>query len=535
MQAKTFGTGASFFISLGAGALTQSPDYQFLALPVAIVSGTLFLVLVIMFLVSNWRDIKSWLAKVESWHVIAVGVLIVVAGLIWQFVRTPASNEKISLLEKQLEESQKALAAAQANPTDQAERGGFIVPSTRKSTEAGRPKYTTYEKEQRLRAIDEIYDVIAGRLQPIYTEGRKLIYEDVYRGPVPDAEQRLKDYTAKVQSAFDALNALLKKYNYYPDIVGATTKNTFNDVAATHGARNLVPELQALRAKAPNDIQWFLLRNTTMADAINQINAFDRYLKETLSLLQALRVETEKAEIYPPPPQSTTGGNKRTESSGQIQQAAKIELTLLKPPFRYDFKWMAPSNLQIVTDIGFVPAGLIRPDTRIPVFYVKNLSKEFARNIRVTWTINELEQLIKPITSPHLLRYGARVVRDNGGGSLRLVTRNSQIEESSSYFYREMQTHSIEFIDPAAQHEICPDRVYAGVEILLLEKMAGALLNQQARASMGCQIEGDGFSPLLFNVIVTATSHRAQMATNGILQNKGDDAKASLTFNVQRI
>ena len=78
----------------------------------------------------------------------------------------------------------------------------------------------------------------------------------------------------------------------------ATTKNTFNDVAATHGVKNLVPEIQALRTKVPNDIQWFLMRDTTMQDAINQIGAFERYLTETLPRLQEKRAEIEKAEVY---------------------------------------------------------------------------------------------------------------------------------------------------------------------------------------------------------------------------------------------
>jgi hypothetical protein len=158
-------------------------------------------------------------------------------------------------------------------------------------------RYTTYEKEQRLRAVDEIYSVVATQLQPIQSEGHKIIY-GVYKTADSDSEQHLTDYVTKVQAAFDNLKALLKKYSYFPDIVEAATKNKFNDVAATHEAGNLVPELQALRIKAPNDIQWFLMRDTTMIGAINQINDFERYLKETLSGLQEKRAEIEKAEVY---------------------------------------------------------------------------------------------------------------------------------------------------------------------------------------------------------------------------------------------
>ncbi len=161
-------------------------------------------------------------------------------------------------------------------------------------------RFTPYEKEQRLRAIDEIYSVLVTQLTPVYAEGRKLLNSISAAVADGSAERRLTEYTQKVQSAFDNLNALLKKYNYFSDIVQATTKNTFNDVAATHGVTNLVPEITALRSKVPNDIDWFLMRDTTLMDARNQIGAFERYLAETTPRLQQLRSEIEASEIYSP-------------------------------------------------------------------------------------------------------------------------------------------------------------------------------------------------------------------------------------------
>jgi hypothetical protein len=118
------------------------------------------------------------------------------------------------------------------------------IPTAISNAPPPRPtRFTAYEKEQRLRAVDEIYNVIATQLQPAYSEGRKIVY-DVYRGPDDKAEQRLTEYAIKVQGAFDNLNALLKKYTYFTDIVEAATKNTFNDVAATHGVKNLIPDFK---------------------------------------------------------------------------------------------------------------------------------------------------------------------------------------------------------------------------------------------------------------------------------------------------
>jgi len=65
MQLKTFGSWASFTTSVGAGALTQFPDYSYLALPVAIISGTVFVILATMYLVANRRELYALVKKVE--------------------------------------------------------------------------------------------------------------------------------------------------------------------------------------------------------------------------------------------------------------------------------------------------------------------------------------------------------------------------------------------------------------------------------------------------------------------------------------
>jgi hypothetical protein len=239
--------------------------------------------------------VGAW-SKVDPSYIIVAGLIVAAAGVAWQLsrVKTPLSETdiakitapfqtQIDILKKQLDKPFWSSGATPTPPTP-------LTSATK--------RYTAYEKEQRLRAVDEIYGVLATQLQPTYSEGKKLLYE-IYQVKADDrAEQRLADYVNNVQTAFDNLNGLLKKYSYFTDIVQGTTKNTFNDVAATHGARNLIGELQALRSKVPNDIQWFLLRDTTMIDALNQIRDFEQYLSETTKRLQEKRGEIEKAEVY---------------------------------------------------------------------------------------------------------------------------------------------------------------------------------------------------------------------------------------------
>ncbi|WP_315764469.1 hypothetical protein [Bradyrhizobium sp. SZCCHNR2009] len=159
-------------------------------------------------------------------------------------------------------------------------------------------RYTAYEKEQRLRTVDEIYGAVATQLRSIYAEGNSLL-DGIYQGQIDDgAEGRLTDYRNKLQAAFDNLNGILKKYNYFPDIVQLTRKNTFNDVEATHGVGNLVAEIQQFRQIAPNQLHWFLLRSSTMELSRNQMRRFDQYLSDATKELQQKRTEIEAARAY---------------------------------------------------------------------------------------------------------------------------------------------------------------------------------------------------------------------------------------------
>ena len=59
MQLKTFGACTATLGSIGAGALTQSPQYSYLALPVAIGSGVIWLAVLAIYLTKNWRNLRS--------------------------------------------------------------------------------------------------------------------------------------------------------------------------------------------------------------------------------------------------------------------------------------------------------------------------------------------------------------------------------------------------------------------------------------------------------------------------------------------
>jgi hypothetical protein len=97
MQLRTFGAISATLGSIGAGALTQAPQYQFLALPLAMVSGIVWTLLLVLFIYRNRAVIRRWVRDVfEPSHLIwagAIGAILSLAvlflGLIWQGYHTP--------------------------------------------------------------------------------------------------------------------------------------------------------------------------------------------------------------------------------------------------------------------------------------------------------------------------------------------------------------------------------------------------------------------------------------------------------------
>jgi hypothetical protein len=70
MRVQTFGTWTGAISGIGAGALTASPDYQFLAPYLALASAAVWAVLLLWFLIANRREIQLGVSKLGSWYFI---------------------------------------------------------------------------------------------------------------------------------------------------------------------------------------------------------------------------------------------------------------------------------------------------------------------------------------------------------------------------------------------------------------------------------------------------------------------------------
>jgi hypothetical protein len=90
MRLQTFGALSNTALSVGAGALTQSPEYSHLALPVAIASGVVWLIFLATFLYRNRKEIPALLAKVGPTRFLALALVISIGANAWLFCRSSA-------------------------------------------------------------------------------------------------------------------------------------------------------------------------------------------------------------------------------------------------------------------------------------------------------------------------------------------------------------------------------------------------------------------------------------------------------------
>ena len=165
--------------------------------------------------------IRKIAPRVDPWHVIVVGLVIAAVGVGWQIYRGPTlSQAEIDKITAPLQAQIASLKTQQAKP--------FWNPGNPAPVPPIPKRYTAYEKEQRLRAADEIYNVFTTELAPAYVEGRDLfngLKNELVKG---DAAQKLRAHYDTVENAFKKLDGLRNKYEYFSDIVAVTKQNTFN-------------------------------------------------------------------------------------------------------------------------------------------------------------------------------------------------------------------------------------------------------------------------------------------------------------------
>ena len=232
--------------------------------------------------------------KLEPIHIIILGVAISAGGIGWLLIRGAPVQANSQPTAEQIVAATASIRAELENTKLQ------LTALTPKPAIPPAPlRYTAYEKEQRLRAVDEIYSVIATKLSPAYVEG-KTIFEQVRNGAMDDATQTtLVDHSKNVKIAFDEFAATLKRYEYFRDIVEVATQNHFNGLLEINASQNLSKEIwfwkSNLAAHAPVRDVWN--RDMILFEASNASREFDKFLTETPPRLQQKRAEIEAAEL----------------------------------------------------------------------------------------------------------------------------------------------------------------------------------------------------------------------------------------------
>lgn len=247
----------------------------------------------------EWRPeippaIKDLWAKVEPLHLIILGLLIAASGVAWEYYRGSQLSPTQALRDVAFQTAIGDLAKAQRDLA--VEREAKKQPAN--TSVAAPRKYTAYEIEQRLRAVDEIYDVVVAKLTPAFLEGRDLfnnLKAEVAQGT---AAENIRKHYGTTEAAFGELRRVLQKYEYLPDIVEAATKNTFNGLEIMSSCDNLINEIQHLGKINQNNVEAYLDRDVVVQEAREASRKFEIYLSETKPRLQQRRAEYAAAEIH---------------------------------------------------------------------------------------------------------------------------------------------------------------------------------------------------------------------------------------------
>jgi hypothetical protein len=248
--------------------------------PTSLIGYAITLLIVAAWLV-GWhrRRIREGKHGVEPWHLIIAGMAGVVifaavalGGVIWQARHNAPS--------------------VAANP-----------PPASTSPTSGAKKYTSYDIEQRLRAIDEIYAFLGSNLMAVSAAGERLaegglIFEKIKNGV---AITELDQHAEMAKNTVDEYYKLTAKYMYFPDIytvASSTTDGTPLDVISS--SLSLRAELQEMTQRGQIEQAYDYLRNNKLLEDWRASMAhFWPWINKKQQELTQKRRQYEQAEVYP--------------------------------------------------------------------------------------------------------------------------------------------------------------------------------------------------------------------------------------------
>lgn len=204
-------------------------------------------------------------------YLIAFGLVIAASGFVWQQTKL-ASKPDIP-----------GLAVEVAPPSP---------PPLKK-------RFTAYDIEQRIRAIDDLYGLLSTEVMSASASGERLNKSLTDRISNKTAVANLTEYAETAETTLKKYFEAAGRYMIFPDIHHDATALVWNPFEVVSSAKNLAAEIKSLEQQDAN-VPLYLKSNKFMAEFnVATSGRFWTWINEKQELLTKKRREYEAAPVYP--------------------------------------------------------------------------------------------------------------------------------------------------------------------------------------------------------------------------------------------
>jgi hypothetical protein len=172
-------------------------------------------------------------------------------------------------------------------------------PPTLEESKPLEKRFTGYDVEQRLRAIDDLYNLLGSSVISVSAEGERLNKSLADKIANKIAATDLAKYADVAGAALNNYFDTAGRYMIFPDIHHDATALVWNPFEVVSSATNLAAEIRSLEQQDLN-IPLFLKNNKFMESfSAGTSGQFWRWINEKQQLLIKKRREYEAAPVYP--------------------------------------------------------------------------------------------------------------------------------------------------------------------------------------------------------------------------------------------
>ena len=160
-------------------------------------------------------------------------------------------------------------------------------------------RFTAYDVEQRLRAIDQLYGLLGGNVREASADGERLNKSLADKAPGNTIAAELEKYADATEEVLKNYFETAGKFMVFHDIFHDATALVWNPFDLVSSAKNLAAEIKSLEQQNAN-VPLFLRNNKFMAEFNSATSGrFSRWINEKQQLLEKKRREYEDAPVYP--------------------------------------------------------------------------------------------------------------------------------------------------------------------------------------------------------------------------------------------